>query len=312
MKLFELESVEQKNPPIVYVDMDGVLADMFGQVAKHHGVTHWRKARKVGKVEQVAKHPGFFSRLRPLPEAGRIIMGVLKAAGEYSILSSPLMSRVEQSSAEKAEWLQRHLKKHPPTSILFDHNKEKYARQSDGTPNILIDDFETNIRLWRARGGIGILYEPDGAEQALRELGAALRGHIHAEAQPIETAELDREAAKKYYTSRDVLKYVQGIHNEYHLEDPILKFKVWKLALVPVDKLNTPEKYDQDDRYKRLIDLDWEHIDMIGTRDINTKPVVIDDRGWILDGNHRVVAARAKGMKTIPAYIPVVNEQIND
>lgn len=56
MKLFELESVEQKNPPIVYVDMDGVLADMFGQVAKHHGVSHWRKARKVGKVEQVAKH----------------------------------------------------------------------------------------------------------------------------------------------------------------------------------------------------------------------------------------------------------------
>ena len=51
---------------------------------------------------------------------------------------------------------------------------------------------------------------------------------------------------------------------------------------------------------------------MIGTRDINTKPVVVDDRGWILDGNHRVVAARAKGMKTIPAYIPVVNEQIND
>lgn len=311
MKLFELESVEQKNPPIVYVDMDGVLADMFGQVAKHHGVSHWRKARKVGKVEQVAKHPGFFSRLRPLPEAGKIIMGVLRAAGQYSILSSPLLSRVEQSSAEKTEWLQRHLKKHPPASILFDHNKEKYARQSDGTPNILIDDYETNINLWRARGGIGILYEPDGAEQALRELGAALRGHIHAEPLPQEKPELDKSAASKYYTSRDILKYVQGIHDEYHLEEPILKFKIWKLTLVPISKLNTPEKYDQDDRYKRLIDLDWKHINMIGTRDINTKPVVVDDRGWILDGNHRVVAARARGMKYIPAYIPVADQQIN-
>jgi 5'(3')-deoxyribonucleotidase len=312
MKLFELESIEQKTPPIVYIDMDGVLADMFGQVAKYHGVKHWRKARKVGKVQQVAKRPGFFRRLKPLPEAGKIIMGVLKAVGAYSILSSPMLSRVEQSSSEKSEWLQHHLAKHQPTSILFDHNKEKYARQSNGTPNILIDDFETNIKLWRARGGIGILYEPNGAEQVLRDLDLALRGHTHTGVVPTEQASIDSESAKKYYTSRDVLKYVHGVHREYHLEDPILKFKVWQLALVPISQLNTPEKYDQDDRYKRLIDLEWEHIDKIDTKDINKKPIVIDDRGWILDGNHRAVAARVRGMKTIPAYLPVVNKQIND
>jgi 5'(3')-deoxyribonucleotidase len=313
MKLFELESVEQKKRPIVYLDMDGVLADMFGQVAKHHGVSHWRKARKdKKKLEQIAKKPGFFTRLRPLPEAGKIVMGVLRAAGEYSILSSPLMSRVQQSCDEKTDWLKHHLKNHPPVSILFDHNKEKYAVQSNGTPNILIDDYETNIKLWRARGGIGILYRPDEAEIVLQQLGKALRGLVHAEATPAQESEINEEDSKKYYTSKDVLKYIKGIHHEYHLEEPILAHKIWQLKQVPLDSLQNPEYYDQDDRYKRVIDLDWDHIDMIGVRDINTKPIVVDDRGWILDGNHRATAARAKGMTTIPAYVPVVKEQISN
>lgn len=313
MKLFELESVKQKNPPVVYVDMDGVLADMFGQVAKHHGVSHWRKARKdKNKLEQIAKKPGFFKSLRPLENAGQLLRGVLKAVGKYSILSAPLQSRVEQSSVEKTQWLQHHLRKNPPESILFDRNKERYAVQPDGTPNILIDDFETNIRLWRARGGIGILYSPEKVEVVLQQLSKALRGLVHAEAIPAQESELSEEDSKKYYTAKDVLKYIKGIHHEYHLEEPILDHKIWQLKQVPLTSLQNPEFYDQDDRYKRVIDLDWDHIDMIGTRDINTKPIVIDDQGWILDGNHRATAARAKGMTTIPAYVPVVNEQIND
>jgi len=308
MKLFELESVGQTNRPVVYVDMDGVLADMFGQVAKHHGVSHWRKARKdKSKLDQIAKNPGFFKSLRPLENAGLLLRGILKAVGKYSILSAPLQSRVEQSSAEKTEWLHRHLQKNPPESVVFDKNKERYAVQANGTPNILIDDFETNIKLWRARGGIGILYTPDNVEVALQQLEKAIRGLIHAEAVPAQESEINEEDSKKYYTAKDVLKYIKGIHHEYHLDEPIVSHKIWQLKQVPVASLQNPEYYDQDDRYKRVIDLDWDHIDMIGARDINTKPIVIDDRGWILDGNHRATAARAKGMKTIPAYVPVIN-----
>jgi 5'(3')-deoxyribonucleotidase len=308
MKLFELESVGQTNRPVVYVDMDGVLADMFGQVAKHHGVSHWRKARKdKSRLEQIAKNPGFFKSLRPLENAGLLLRGILKAVGKYSILSAPLQSRVEQSSAEKTEWLHRHLQKNPPESVVFDKNKERYAVQANGTPNVLIDDFETNIKLWRARGGIGILYTPDNVEVALQQLEKAIRGLIHAEAVPTQESEINEEDSKKYYTAKDVLKYIKGIHHEYHLDEPIVSHKIWQLKQVPVASLQNPEYYDQDDRYKRVIDLDWDHIDMIGARDINTKPIVVDDRGWILDGNHRATAARAKGMKTIPAYVPVIN-----
>jgi hypothetical protein len=37
--------------------------------------------------------------------------------------------------------------------------KEKWAKQKDGTPNILIDDRPVNIERWVAKGGYGILYQ---------------------------------------------------------------------------------------------------------------------------------------------------------
>ena len=74
--------------------------------------------------------------------------------------------------------------------------------------------------------------------------------------------------------------------------------------MYPTSKMSSPEKFDQDDRYRRIIDLDWDHIKDITKQDIMNKPVVIDDHGWILDGNHRVTAARAAGIGRIPTLIP--------
>jgi 5'(3')-deoxyribonucleotidase len=308
MKSFEFESTRKK-APIVYVDMDGVLADFFGAVADKEGSTHWRKARKEKDyIDQVAQEPGFFEDLPPLPESGKLIHGVLKAAGKYSILSAPLMSEMEQSIREKSDWVEAHLKKYGPNSIIFDINKEKYARQDNGTPNILIDDFETNIRLWEANGGIGILYKDGKCDEALKKLRHALAGKITAD-EPLQIGmeeDIDNRANGKLYTNKQVLRYVQGIHDEYHLEKPILKHKVWKLTDVPLSALKNPEFYDQDDPYRRVIDLDWDHIDNITVQDIARKPIVADDAGWVLDGNHRLTAARAKGLNTIQALVPYV------
>ena len=302
MKTFELNN-SYSDRPVVYVDMDGVLADMFGEAARREGATHWRRARKEKDcIDQVAQEPGFFAELPALPQAGKLLHGVLKLAGEYSILSAPLMSDVEQSSREKADWIDRKLSRIPPESIIFDHQKEKFARQADGTPNILIDDWDSNIKLWEANGGIGILYKDGECEKALKKLHYALEGLIPAG--EVEDEDVDLSVENKLYTNQQVLKYVKGIHNEYHLEKPILRHKVWVLKEVPLSELQTPEFYDQDDPYRRVIDLDWDHINNVTTRDILKKPVVADSNGWLLDGNHRVTAARAKGLQSIRALVP--------
>lgn len=323
MKFYEYKNSYEARPEI-YLDMDGVLADFFGPIAKHHGVKNWRDARKArrqadSKIDKIASKPGYFTHLKALPNAGRLIGGVLKLADHYNILSSPLLSNVEQSSREKSEWLQKHLRKHPPRAVLFDHEKFKFAKQADGTPNILVDDYETNIQLWEANGGIGILYKDSEIERVLKQLHHAMEGKFKStfdtplkilqkeieQRTDEDSEEHTLDLSKRYFTNREVLRYVKGVHDAgYSLDDPIKDYKVWKLTMLPTSKMSSPEKFDQDDRYRRVIDLDWDHIANISRDDIMHKPVVVDDKGWILDGNHRVTAARAGGIKRIPTLIP--------
>ena len=308
MKFFEFKS-EHKTKPIVYVDMDGVLADFFGKVAKEHDVEYWREIhRKDMGIDQIAKKPNFFTSLPPMKHAGHLIRGVLAIAGDYSILSSPLMSNVDQSSEEKAEWLRKYLPNHQPTSVIFDHEKYKFAQQANDTPNILIDDWETNIKLWEANGGIGILHRDEHYKNSLQQLTAALHGEIKPKVSEFAVVESEEDIITpnvgKIYTSRQVLRYVEGIHNEYHMPKPILKHKTWILRDMPISELKSPEFVHQDDPYRRVIDIDWDHVKEIPMHDIKTRPVVIDLNGWILDGNHRATAARARGLDTIPALVP--------
>jgi len=310
MKAFEVASTH-KTKPIVYIDMDGVLADFFGEVAREHKVGYWREIhRKKLGIDQIAQQQGFFENLPPMPHAALLIAGVITLAGNYSILSSPLMSNVEQSSDEKAEWLRDHLSDHQPQAIIFDHEKYKFAKQADGTPNILIDDWDTNIKLWEHLGGIGILYKDENCNDALKQLAQALHGKTVTHRSDMalsEGGELTIDVVEQLYTNQQVLRYVQGIHDEYHMPKPILKHKTWILRAVPVTQLKTPEFVHQDDPYRRVIDLDWDHIAKIDITAIRTKPIVADADGWIIDGNHRATAARAAGLETIPAIIPYVD-----
>ena len=310
MRSFEiLSEAEGRAKPIVYVDMDGVLADFFGEVAREHDVEYWREIhrRDLG-IDQIAQEPGFFRMLPILPNAPKLMRGVIKLASRYSILSSPLMSNVEESSKEKMQWLQKHLRDHQPQAVIFDHEKYKYAQQADDTPNILIDDWDTNIRLWEANGGIGIHYKDDNVDEVLKKLNLALLGKIKPHKIEVNEEEEDFDVNThhdgKLYTARQVLKYVEGIHNEYHMPKPILKHKVWVLRNVPVEELKTPEFVHQDDPYRRVIDINWDHVESIHPQDIKRRPVVVDDNGWVLDGNHRATAARARGYESIPALVP--------
>jgi hypothetical protein len=150
--------------PEVYLDMDGVLADFFTEYAKLAGIEsgNYRDIPPAKTDPTLQKMVGtdFFARLPKLRNADQLVSMIVKLYGHYHICSSPLRGDHENSEAQKKVWIQKHLNPQPK-DIVITPNKAKWAKQADGTPNILIDDRGSNISAWEAAGGIGIKYQAD-------------------------------------------------------------------------------------------------------------------------------------------------------
>ncbi len=151
--------------PIVYLDMDGVLADFFGGVEKMYGVEHWKQLTndktKDLKKEVIDRITGtdFFATLPKFSTADGLIEMVKKfTGGKFSINTSPLRGDHENSAKYKKLWISNNIEK--PDDIVVTGRKESYATdKGTGTPNILIDDRPVNIQRWQSAGGYGILYQ---------------------------------------------------------------------------------------------------------------------------------------------------------
>lgn len=157
----------------VYVDMDGVLADLFNHVGAIHDVEHYNKMSKE-QWEEFFKNSNayeLFKSLPAFPTANKLLDIVKNFAGGYKILSSPLNFDKAGSIKGKKEWLAKHINV-PADAWVFEHEKQKYA-MSNGMPNVLIDDYGVNIRNWQAAGGIAIKYQAD--EDSLKKVFDGLR-----------------------------------------------------------------------------------------------------------------------------------------
>ena len=162
-KLYNEDMTDTK--PIVYLDMDGVLADFFGGVEFLYGVEHWKQLTndktKDLKKEVIDRITGtdFFAVLPKFPTADALIDMVKKfTGGKFSINTSPLRGDHENSAKYKKVWIANNIE--TPDDIVVTGRKETYAKnKGTGTPNILIDDRPINIQKWQAAGGYGILYQ---------------------------------------------------------------------------------------------------------------------------------------------------------
>ena len=163
-KLYNEDDMKEKMP-VVYLDMDGVIADFFGGVEKMFGVKHWKEltSKLSGgelKQEVIDRITGsdFFAKLPKFSTADSLIELIKSATGgRFSILTSPLIGDHENSATQKKVWISKNIEK--PNEVIVSGRKEKWAKQKDGTPNILIDDRPVNIERWKAKGGYGILYQ---------------------------------------------------------------------------------------------------------------------------------------------------------
>ena len=156
----------------IYVDMDGVLADFFGEWAKVMKVDHYSKIDNVDindALQKIRDTDDFWLNLPLLPQAKQLLELIKKIKGSYSICSSPLADD-PRSEPHKREWIKKNLSFFPPKNVIITSNKPKYATQSDGTPNILIDDFGKNVNAWEAAGGEGFKYKDHKFERTAKEL----------------------------------------------------------------------------------------------------------------------------------------------
>ena len=154
----ELQTKELSAVSEIYVDMDGVLADFFPAWKKLVG-KDWRQITDIEDALQKIRDKDDFWLNLPLTANAQNLLNIIKdLKGEYTILSAPLAND-PRAEPHKREWVKKNLAFFPPKEVIISADKYKWAKQADSTPNILIDDFGSNIRNWESKGGVGFKHK---------------------------------------------------------------------------------------------------------------------------------------------------------
>jgi hypothetical protein len=162
--------------PKVYCDMDGVLADFNGGWKEFTGkeITNWIVISGDEWGHLKYQWPTFWMDLEMLPHA-RELWGALAPYSPDLLTAVP--PSWKSAGIGKSTWARENLGGNPKVLAVQRHEKKNYAKQKDGTPNILIDDLGKNIKEWEAAGGVGIQYIPsgNGVDRVVRTIEAHMK-----------------------------------------------------------------------------------------------------------------------------------------
>ena len=173
---------------MIFLDMDGVIADFFGGIESEFGVDHWKDLNFKEQVFTKLRSTNFFYNLpvfdpdNYLDTSSHVVVTVKNVARDngidWGICSSPLRGDEYNSAYWKRKWLEKHGYMPDVQNCIFTSNKHKYAWVgTDNLPNILIDDKPQNIKTWKDAGGIGIRFQAneDDIEYLQYELREAIK-----------------------------------------------------------------------------------------------------------------------------------------
>src|SRR6056300_62007 len=166
----ELKGKELSSDSEIYVDMDGVLVDFFGAWTKMMGVSDWKQIKNVDQaLQKIRDTDDFWLKLKPTANADKLLGIIKNIKGEYNILSAPLAND-DRAEPHKREWVKKNLSAFPPKKVIITTDKQAYAKNPDGTPNILIDDFGQNVSKWEGAGGVGFKHKDHKFERTASNL----------------------------------------------------------------------------------------------------------------------------------------------
>ena len=167
-KLVELTEASKEDLPDIYCDLDEVLVDfMRGANAAVGG--DFVKMDKNERWNKLNQTKGFWSNLSWKSNAKRLHDFIMRF--NPHVLSA-YTGRDPTSKVGKMKWLKKNANfKRGNIHLVLRSQKKSYAT-TDEKPNILIDDYDKNIREWQAAGGIGILHTDVGKTiSELKRLG---------------------------------------------------------------------------------------------------------------------------------------------
>jgi 5'(3')-deoxyribonucleotidase len=171
----KIREMNINNPmPHLYLDMDGVQADLFHAVAKRENVNHWDDIPDQDEAITRLSLEGpeavydLFRNLGPLSGGQVIIKWLHDNKIPFTVLSAPLRNEQEASKKAKRDWLDQY---NPGTSqdAIFTKRKFKYA-VTDGRPNVLVDDFNYYLNSWAEAGGIAVKHSDASTDHTIKQL----------------------------------------------------------------------------------------------------------------------------------------------
>ena len=168
----------------LYCDQDGVLADFAKPAEKffHVDFSGWvtLTAEDWGRYREA--HPKMWEEIPVMPFA-RELWDVIAPYRPSILTAVPHRGEWADVGEQKLNWFKIHfpdfgLYPEQQFHAVQREEKQNFARQIDGLPNILIDDMEKNIVEWERAGGIGIHYKPswDGIDQVQKLLATYSEG----------------------------------------------------------------------------------------------------------------------------------------
>ena len=167
-ELVQLTEVSKEDLPEIYSDLDEVLVDfMRGADAAVGG--SFVKMDKDERWKRVNQTKGFWANLGWKSNAKRLHDFIIRY-NPHVLSAYPDLD--PNSRNGKMKWLKKNTGfKRGNIHLVLRSQKKNYAT-TDEKPNVLIDDYDKNIREWEAKGGIGILHTDVGKTiSELKRLG---------------------------------------------------------------------------------------------------------------------------------------------